>query len=162
MKWSWIVILLVVASSVYARVGSINEECKDNGFDYGIAKFEWDDGSYEAENPPIFPFEINVSGNGSQADWISNRAVSGVLRKAGQDTAVLPGGTEGTAYGWETTNPQGRPVVHDISHLTFCKWSNGGGNGGGDPPTGVPEFSTITLALAIVGATLGFAFLRKD
>ena len=29
-------------------------------------------------------------------------------------------------------------------------------------PVGVPEFSTITLALAIIGGTLGFVFLRKN
>jgi len=30
-----------------------------------------------------------------------------------------------------------------------------------DPPIGVPEFSTVTLAIAILGSGLGIAFLRK-
>lgn len=152
-------ILLLMVNTVYAV--SIDRECTDNGFDFGIVKFEWNGNSYQPEDSTVSPYELIVTGDASEVNWGTNYQIGGVLIKASTHTEVYAGGTSGTVYGWETTNPQGKPVTHDISYITFCGKSNDGCTDC-NPPNGVPEFSTTTLALAVVGGCLGLTFLRKN
>jgi len=161
-----LVVMLTIASIVGARVGSIDDECQaECGPDYyGIVKFEWDNGGFEPENPALFGYEITIEGDDEEAEWESDPNVHCVIVKAGQEEEQqteleCPGDDEGTVVGIEGFNPKGKPITKGISHVTFCKYyKNGGGN---DPPNGVPEFSTMTLAAAIIIGSLGVAFLRK-
>jgi len=86
-----LLLILLLATSVFAV--SIDEECKDNHFSTGIAKFE---SIGSAAEGPVYPFDINVTGNLQEAEWESNEYVSGVIVKAGQNVEVFDGGYEGT------------------------------------------------------------------
>ena len=95
-------------------VGSPDTECQNNGFDFGIAKYQC---SSETAEPGSaydnYTITVNWTGSGddcSSVDWTSDPAVDGVLSKEGGDTFVKPGGTSGTIN-------QG---THGISHITFC------------------------------------------
>ncbi|MBW2991373.1 hypothetical protein KY348_06765, partial [Candidatus Woesearchaeota archaeon] len=164
------VVFLLAISSVAAV--SIDEECQDNGFDYGIAKYDCSNGVYtlDEQNSLYDYYVFGFTGDCQEADWTASPGVDGVLVKSAADTSEDGDGTSGTVYGWTETkcNPQGvcKDITHDISHVTFCKDSNGGngGNGckgdcNGDHP--VPVFSFATLAVAVVLAGLGLAYLRK-
>ncbi len=159
-KMKRILALLLVAilamTVVFGQVGSPNTECQDNGFDYGIAKYQCGSTSPEEGdgtglsvtwNAVMFNDEEVQCGS---ADWTSTYEIAGVLVKSATNTDVWPGGMSGTVEGWETTNPQDQPILHSISHITFC----------GDEHQ-VPEFSTLTFGAAIIGAGLALVFLRK-
>src|SRR3989344_287971 len=92
--------------------GSIDNECQAYGFDFGIAKWEWDDekGEYVLEDGYNEDYETSVTGDASEADWTSDPVADGVLSKEGQDYQNLPGGTDGTVV----------KGGHDISHITLC------------------------------------------
>ncbi len=99
------------------REGGIYEECVENGFDYGIAKWEWDF-DWEEEIfkyiPEGDPNGTNVLGDLKLAEWWSNMLIAGIVWKAGQGVYIAPGGTSGTVSyedGDENKN---------ISHITFC------------------------------------------
>lgn len=40
-KIIYFLVLLSLLASVFAKVGSINTECQNNGFDFSVAKYEW-------------------------------------------------------------------------------------------------------------------------
>jgi len=101
---------LTVATPALARVGGIDTECQANGFDFGIAKWEWDDDEYEHAEGDVSPYTTSVTGDDEEADWTASPAVDGVLVKRGGDTSVESGGTAGTVYEND----------HAISHITFC------------------------------------------
>ncbi|ODS40843.1 MAG: hypothetical protein A7315_07465 [Candidatus Altiarchaeales archaeon WOR_SM1_79] len=121
-------------------VGSIDQECQANGFDFGIVKFEWNTttNSYTYENPEIPPYDVNVTGDDERADWTASPAVDGVLHKEAGNTFVHAGGTSGTVDMNENA----------ISHITFCGSENG-----------APEFLTPAIALAVLLTTPAFAYL---
>ncbi|MBN2459683.1 hypothetical protein JXB28_05335 [Candidatus Woesearchaeota archaeon] len=164
---AYIGILLLMVASVMAQVGSPDTECETYLGEsyYGVAKFSCDDAGctmdtdcdfdqFDPENKDCMksPYEITLDGDNDEADWTSNYDVKALVKASTSTEAQGEYGTSGTvtAFGG-----------HEISHVTFCgkEGSNGnGGNGNHD----VPEFSTITLGLAILGAGLGLVFLRKQ
>ena len=98
-------------------------------------------------------YTVTIEGDADSVSWTSVPPAAGVLSKEGQCYQDLPGGLSGDVD----------KIRYGISHITLCGNSNGGCvgpccNGGCN---GVPEFSTLTLALAVIGATLGLAFVRK-
>lgn len=100
------------------RDGSSNldVECKDHGFDFGIAKWEWEDESWQVENNPPFPladYNTFVSGDDQASDWTSDPIAAGVVAKTATDSYVFDGGISGQINNTDTGN-------HDISHITFC------------------------------------------
>ena len=142
-----IISLLITVGTVYAKkdngkkfgleltsgVGSIDIECQDNGFDFGIAKWEYDDGVFVLSD--YHPGYItNVTGDDEEAYWTSDPRAAGVLTKEGSDYFIHPGGTSGTV------NFAG---VHGISHITLCGSYND-----------IPEFTTLGAALALAGVGL--------
>lgn len=87
------------------------DKCKKYGFDYTIAKWEWNSckGKYTVE---IGPNGTNVWGDARLAYWDSVHPVTGVIRKAAWYYDVLPGGYEG-----EVTKKYSK---YEISGLYFC------------------------------------------
>ncbi len=143
----WVITILIATFGIAdqgtlgtTNTGSIDDECKANGFDYGIVKFEWNGttNSHEPELPPVYGYIIAVTGNTSTAYWTADPGVCGVLHKESQNTYIHLGGTTGTVdYN-----------IHGISHITFC---------GCETPT--PEFTTLTMALMIMLISPAFAYL---
>jgi hypothetical protein len=121
--------------------GSIDTECRNHGFDFGIVKFEWNEESYEPEDPAISPWVVNVWGNAETAYWTATPAVAGVISKEALNSYVHSGGVEGEIS---------KSGQFDISHLTFC---------GNEPEDEIPEFSVIG-ALAVIGLA-GLFIARK-
>lgn len=152
------VLAVLMACSVLGV--SVDEECRQYGFDFGYAKYELDESHWELGSMFNESY-VEVEGDAQEMDWESTMHVAGVLRKSATDTSVLDGGMQGTVYGWEDMKPNGRVIVHDISHLTFCgRGGTGSSSGGGTH--GVPEFSTVTLALAVVATALGLVIFRRN
>jgi hypothetical protein len=98
---------------------------------------------------------INISdSNNYTFNWTSETPICAVIVKGGSESNVYPGGTSGTGL-VAPVNPSGGTA--EISHVTFCYGSNGGGQ-----EQEIPEFPTIALPIA---AILGLAFFfqrRKD
>jgi predicted ribosomally synthesized peptide with SipW-like signal peptide len=92
----------------------INRECTENGFDYSIAKWEWEgngDGSYQYEGH--CPNGTSVTGTAQEANWTAaDPLAAGIIRKAGKNSVIyyLNGETSGIVFA------NGK----DVSHLTFC------------------------------------------
>lgn len=123
--------LMVMASAgitpVYAGVGNPDTECTANGFDYGIAKWEWTEEGWILELDATFPIDeytTSVRGSETSANWTAGPVVAGVLAKASDAIQKYSGGLSGTI----------NKVDKDLSHITFC------GNNGDVPTTG-----TITV-----------------
>ncbi|HJX05874.1 MAG TPA: hypothetical protein VJ461_04125 [Candidatus Nanoarchaeia archaeon] len=164
----YVSLFLVMIASVMAQVGSIDTECQSKEFDFGIVKYEWDEmaGTFDPEDPAISGYTTSIDCTDTQsgeeakiecmeADWTSIPDADGILVKGGTETDDYLGGTEGTVYCVDYDG-----TCHGISHVTFCgNYENGNGNGNGDHP--VPEFSIVTLGLAVIGAGLGLVFIRK-
>ncbi|MEK6968334.1 MAG: hypothetical protein AABX51_06920 [Nanoarchaeota archaeon] len=140
-----IVISMLSATVVANGIGNPDNECQDQGFDFGIAKFECDDDSWSMSDDDGFPpegYDVSASGEDcSSVDWESNPAAAGVIEKAGQEVFIHDGGFSGTV---------GQSGQHAISHLTLC------GN-----EEVIPEFSRVAAGMAIAGAGLGYIALRK-
>ena len=139
---------LMLSGIASAKVGSIDTECAAHGFDFGVAKWEYDGGWFRAEGDTS-PWTTSVTGTLQEADWTADPAVDGVLVKAATFYEVYAGGTSGTVYGIEEVKPQA-VVVHDISHVTLCANEEE-----------IPEFGVIAASIAFVGAVAGFLILRK-
>lgn len=146
-------IFFIMTGFAFAQVGSMDTECINNGFDFGIAKWEYvgddENGAYVLESEKD-GYDTDVEGDdNSGLSWTSNLNVAGVITKESTDTYTHPGGLEGTI---EKTEKYG------ISHVTFC----GRNYIPPPPPNGVPEFSTIALVTAIIGGIAGLAFMRRQ
>jgi len=162
------IVLLVLATAAMAS-SDFKTECTNKGFDFSIAKYEKSGSSWnEVERNSLFSsYQFTVSGSLKDADWTADPSVAGVLVKGGTEYHPdVSGGTSGTAYCVNYTNPGGQYNCHAISHITFC------GDYPPPPPcTGcncpgancnpVPEFSPITLFVAVAIAGLGLAYFRK-
>ena len=141
---SQVLVLMIVAvmamSFVFANgIGDPDQECQDNGFDFGIAKFGCEGGGWSISDDEGFPpdgYVVDADGKDcSEVDWESNPAADGVIEKAGQDVFIHPGGTSGTIE---------QSGGHEISHITLC------GNNGNNHE--IPEFTTIGAGLVLAGA----------
>jgi hypothetical protein len=147
-------ILLMIVSTAFAL--SADDECKANGYSYGIAKYTWNaqTSQFEVEPQAVSPpdvYDIKFI-NGK---WDAFPSISGgVLITTGGKTTATIGGGSGI-------------IPENTESLTFCGNNFHRGRGitaFNTEPTelpGVPEFSVMTLGLAIVGVGLGLAFLRK-
>jgi len=99
--------------TVNAGVGSIDTQCRANGYDYGIVRFEYTCDSpctYVPEDPPKSPYSVNVTGDDNQAFWVASPVVCGLVHKEATNTFNHTGGTNGTV----------NKVSHGISHITLC------------------------------------------
>ena len=162
---SYIVAVLMLAGAVSAAVGSISDECQAHGFDSGVAKWSCGDSGFTLEESNYISYTTDVVGDCQGADWTSVPGADGLVVKAGTDSQVFPGGVSGTVEAWsQCQNAECKKnVTRDISHVTFCRNSDGGSCRGQecDPGQGVPEFSTLTLGVAVLAATMGLVYLRK-
>ena len=138
-----IILSIISLTSVYAvskAVGSIDNECQANGFDFGVAKYECPDTDPSEENVAgtsiewVVVIDENQNPECVSVDWEADPAVAGVLTKEGTTTFTSAGGTSGTV------EMMGQ---NSISHITFCGESNE-----------IPEFTTIGAGLALAGAGL--------
>jgi|GEM_PF-1826235 len=143
-----ILTLGLVAAVASSGVGNPDNECQNNGFDYGIAKYECGDSNVEELGSKGEDYTLSVAWRYNDekecawADWTANPAVDGVLLKAGKaDTVALNGGLSGTV----------EKQRYAISHITFC--------GNYNDPT-VPEFGTVIGMVTALGA-LGVFFLVR-
>ncbi len=120
-------------------VGSMDAECQEHGFDFGVAKWEYEDGEFKKESERS-GYTTGVTGDDSTADWRSDPAVAGVLSKEALCYQYLPGGTSGTVT----------KIEYGISHITLC----------GEREGEVPEFGTVGV-LAVLGLAGIFIYKRK-
>ena len=133
-----------------------NNECQkyfnDKNY-FPLAKFDYNGHGYTLieQSSDYDSYTIDVSGTSKKADWTSNPNVYSVLVTEGKKEVQFNGGLSGTI----TSNRD------NISHITFCaKKTSGGGTGG--VPSGVPEFSLLTMGIAVIAVSLGLVFLRKN
>ncbi|MGB4076105.1 MAG: hypothetical protein WBK28_00155 [Minisyncoccia bacterium] len=98
-----------------------DEECKAAGFDFAIAKYEWQ-GGWVLDGSILSPYLLFVLGTAQSVSWTATPAVGGVVGKTGGQgiqTQTFPGGTAGTIHAWKPV-AQNPTNFHDISHITFC------------------------------------------
>jgi hypothetical protein len=89
----------------------IDEECQDAGYDYGIAKWEWEEPAWQPEGDPAGTL---VTGDDLQATYDSGLddgtiVAAAIVVKAATQREVIQGGS-GTVYADD----------HALSHITFC------------------------------------------
>lgn len=124
-------------------VGSPDNECMNAGYDYGIAKFEWENGAYVLSEEGVKDgYTVDVWGTASTAYWSSFPAAYAVLSKEATNTHTHDGGFEGVIN---------KTDQYDISHITLC---------GMDDHYEIPEFGLIGFAVIAV-AGIGFFLYRR-
>jgi hypothetical protein len=123
------------------EVGDIDNECQDHGFDFGIAKWNYDGGFILSEEHD--DYDTLVTGDSSSAHWESVPDADGVLSKEGVCYQYLPGGSSG-----DVDN-----IEYGISHVTLC------GNEDGDNE--IPEFTAIGAGIALLGAGAYFVSRKR-
>ncbi|MDP3027265.1 MAG: hypothetical protein Q8N63_06150 [Nanoarchaeota archaeon] len=104
-------------------IGSPDEECKDFGFDFGVAKWECEGGSCCGENSTwkideeIYP-GTSVTGCCKNATWnVGSSVAEGIIVKAGN---IEHGG-----YFYAVNGTSGNVILSkDISHITFCGYED--------------------------------------
>jgi hypothetical protein len=113
---------------------SIDTECQDFGFDYGISKWECNDEWFYDEG-----FGGYVNGTCNRA-YYELRGADGIVVKAGSTIH----------YSLETENGTIEQCCPELSHITFC------GNENGNNHNDIPELSIIgsLIILTIIGIYL--------
>jgi hypothetical protein len=93
-------------------------ECKDLGFDFKVAKWEWK--GYEGWKPENgISNGTSVTGNAAVANWSAGTSeADGIVVKASHDYRVI-NGTNGTVYKGD----------HDMSFIMFCGYKPRCGDG---------------------------------
>jgi len=97
--------------------GGIYDECVENGFTYGIAKWEWEEDEETGEfvyMPEGSSNGTTVLGSAELAEWWSTWPIAGIVWKAGQGIYIAGGGTSGIVASADGDDNK------DISHITFC------------------------------------------
>jgi hypothetical protein len=145
MKTQSVIIAAMLLAS--AMVMASDDACQENGFDYTVGTYLLTDSGYEPQGDFIDGFQLAVVGDSIETNWTSDELVAGVLMNASGETTVLDGGLSGT---FERV-PDGEP--QEISSMTFCADSEA---------AGVPEFSLVAMAIAIIAVTLGLVILRRN
>ncbi len=117
-KWIFVTISLMFVFTAFSLfglhdskaiiIGSIDQECQAQGFDYGVAKWEWSGSSFQLTGEAN---GTSVSGDNNTAYWTADPSVAGVIRKAGITSTVFAGGANGTITA----------DGNSISHITFCQ-----------------------------------------
>ena len=135
-KIIWLVMATLLSIGVSAV--SVDEECKESGFGFGIVKVECESQIFE-KGSAYDNYNVTVDWNNCEsAVWNSNLTGVGVISK------------EGTATYIHYTSPITKTGQNDISHLTFC----------GKRVVEIPEMTTIGAVLALMGAGV-FIYKKK-
>jgi len=91
-------------------IGSPDKECRCNGFEFGIVKYECGESIEKGSHAD--DYDITLSWNKcNSADWTASPAVDGILSKEATIIYTHDGGTSGTID---------KTLKYDISHITFC------------------------------------------
>mgnify|MGYP002620735094 CR=1 FL=1 len=122
-------------SSVSTQQTERVKRCSDFGFDFKIAKAEFDNGGYHFEFIKS-GYNVTVNGDAHSAHWTANPAVAGVVGKAATSYDVLSGGTSGTVSKSDIGSGK-----HGISHILWC---------GNDDVTPVVKCEISASPIAIV------------
>lgn len=164
------ILALIPTVSAVSDTSAIDLECQTYGYDFGIAKWDWNDNFdmfLETISSPSHL--ITITGDQSQAFWTATDEVMGVISDEQCFYQVSPGGTGGTV------------TVHDdsqkIQHITFCgdeteiddSGDNGAGNEGiceedcedEENVDEVPEFGTLT-ALALLAGVGAYIYKKRN
>ena len=113
----------ITLADVYLRV-SIDQECQDFGFDFGVSKWQCEECGGWSIDEEVFT-GTSVTGTCEEANWnVGDSGADGIIVKAGSTVHFSIIGTSGTVN-------QEKP---SISHITFCGYSLECGNGVVDPP----------------------------
>jgi hypothetical protein len=145
MKTQSVIIAAMVLAS--AMVMAADDACQENGFDYVVATYVLTEGGYELQGDAVDGLQLTVDGGSIETNWTSDEPIAGVLMNASGETTVLDGGLSGSFK----QVPDGEP--QEISSMTFCAESEA---------AGVPEFSLVAMAFAIIAVTLGLVILRRN
>ena len=111
-----IILTSIIAVAVYANggednhgIGSIDDECQDFGFNFGVSKWQCESDSWSIDEEEVAG--TSVTGTCSLADWdVGSSGADGIVVKAGSTVHYAVEDTSGTV---EQSSP-------DISHITFC------------------------------------------
>jgi hypothetical protein len=129
-------IMLLLLASAYSVSASLDAECKENGFQFGIARYIWEDEWIYQDGAG----RIEIEGDRTFADWRSSSSIAGAVAfEEGRMARIFPGGREGILYS-KTGN---------LTTVSFC------GNGE------LPEFSGLAAGAAAVVAIASFLLIRK-
>ena len=149
----YVLVMLTIVGTAFAI--SADEECKANGYSYGIAKYTWnaETSQFEAEAqavPPADVYDIKFI-NGR---WDAFPAISGgvLMNDGGQAQRTIGGGSGIIPENTESLTFCGN-TFHRSRSITTANTAQEGLH--------APEFSIMTLGLAIIGVGLGLTFLRK-
>jgi len=149
----YVLALLMIVGTAFAL--SADEECKANGYAYGIAKYNWNaqTAQFDAETqavPPADVYDIKFIEN----RWDAFPAISGgvIVNSGGQAQRTIGGGSGIIPENTEALTFCGNTFHRSRSYTPSGSQSNG---------LQVPEFSVMTLGLAVIGVGLGLAFMRK-
>src|SRR3989344_5519341 len=93
-----------------AQAFETNETCQAEGFDSGVATWQWNNGDPGQYFPESGTNGTSVSGTSALAAWTADPAVDGVIRQSGSSTDVFLGGSQGVIQ-------QG---VQPIDSIVFC------------------------------------------
>ncbi|HJX50214.1 MAG TPA: DUF4215 domain-containing protein, partial [Candidatus Nanoarchaeia archaeon] len=91
-------------------IGSPDKECRCNGFDFGIVKYECGGGIEKGSKTDNYDITLKWNKCNS-ASWTANPAIDGVLSKEATIIYTHDGGITGTIE---------KTLKYDISHITFC------------------------------------------
>jgi len=137
--------IMLILASVSVLADAWPSECTDAGFDYGIAKFQCRDTSYDEGPFPGYTASVTwhlEEGECDYVDWTVVPKPDGIISKEGSARYVYtPVGTSGRVN---------KTAQNAISHITFC------GNNNDD----VPEFGLVGSAAVLAGAGL-YLFLKR-
>lgn len=143
---SMVAVLLLSTMTVSlaeAKVGGIDAECQDFGFESGVAKWEWNFGWY----PEGSDLGTRVWGNDTVAHWdVGTSNAIGILVKGGSPNSPQ-NYMHYAIWGMNGTVEEESPAV---SHITFCYNENE-----------IPEFSSVAAIIALIGAASGYLYIKR-
>ncbi len=130
-------------STYTEALNQCNVSCAEHGFDFGIARWNWNNGQEQyvlAVQRPTY--STSVSGSQSSADWTSVADAAGVITHEGDHSEFdFAGGPSGTVTQTGETG---------IRSVVLCGNYNQ-----------VPEFTPIAGLIAVSGSVLAFFVIRR-
>ncbi len=94
-------------------IGSPDKECRCNGFDFGIVKYECEGNIEEGSKAGYYNITLGWNKCNS-AGWTASPAVGGIISKESTSIYIHTGGTSGTVN---------KTLKYDISHIVFCGYN---------------------------------------
>lgn len=155
-----IIMLLMLASSAMAgSVTVLDSDCQNYGYDYGLARWAWNSQNQVYEKTlGDEAYSTLITGDSTQATWVSSHALMGVVSNEDCFVQVLPGGESGLIDVYSDDD--------EIQFITLCadnsESDDSGDNGDGDNIADVPEFGTLAAIAVLIASGIFIMKKRQD